>query len=169
MTQVTRQFIRHPSDIPLEYCITDAPSRCNMDVLSNISQGGLSFHSDHYIEPDQWLHIYIPIDENYFEADAQVCWCRHTEAPKVEITNEIKNAMENKVDSKIGHEVEGYDVGVSFSSSSEAFTARMVAQVCYIEEYKKSIRKEEGRELSSDQAAAEWIEKYADKFPAGAN
>jgi hypothetical protein len=138
-------------------------------VVSNISQGGLRFHSNHYIEPDQWLHIYIPIDENYFETDAQVCWCRLTEVTKFKITSRVKSAIERKADNKISNETAIYDVGVSFCSTSAAFTARMVEQVCYIEKYKKSIHQEEGRELSSDQAAAEWIEKYADQFPAGAN
>jgi hypothetical protein len=145
MNQTNRQFIRHFSEIPLEYCVTDEPSMCNMDVINNISQGGLSFHSYEYIAPQKWLHLYIPIDENYFEADAQVRWC-------------------NKLPSN-GSDNKEYDVGVSFCNTSEAFSARMIEQVCYIEEYKKRIRKTEGRMMSSDQAAAEWIEKYADTFP----
>jgi len=145
MNQTNRQFIRHFSEIPLEYCVTDEPSMCNMDFISNISQGGLSFHSHEYIAPEKWLHLYIPVDENYFEADAQVRWCK-----KLPTNNSGDN---------------DYDVGVSFCNTSEAFSARMIEQVCYIEEYKKRIRKTEGRMISSDQAAAEWIEKYADTFP----
>jgi hypothetical protein len=145
MNQTDRQFFRHPSEIPLEYCITDEPSMCSMDFISNISQGGLSFHSNEYIAPEKWLHLYIPVDENYFEADAKVRWCNKLSTPTS--CNE------------------GYDVGVIFCNTNEAFSARMVEQVCYIEEYKKRIRKTEGRQISSDQAAAEWIEKYADTFP----
>jgi hypothetical protein len=145
MNQTNRQFIRHFSEIPLEYCVTDEPSMCSMDFISNISQGGLSFHSHEFIAPETWLHLYIPVDENYFEADAQVRWCK-----KLPTNNSGDN---------------DYDVGVSFCNTSEAFSARMTEQVCYIEEYKKRIRKTEGRMISSDQAAAEWIEKYADTFP----
>jgi len=114
-----------------------------MDTASNISAGGLSFNTDSYIEPEQWLHLYIPIDEEYFEADAQVRWCTRT-------------------DSDIDHK---YQVGVSFRNGNDAFSARMVEQVCYIEEYKKKMKQQEGRQLSSDQAAAEWIERYAGQFP----
>ncbi len=153
MAQTHRQFIRHPSEIPIEYSITQAPLCYNMDTVSNVSEGGLSFHSTTYIEPQQWLHLYIPIDENYFEADAQVKWCRAQCSPHK------AQQQENT----------SYDVGVSFRNSEEAFSARMVEQVCYIEEYKKRVEEKEGRQLSSDQAAAEWIEKYADDFPSVIN
>jgi hypothetical protein len=145
MNQTDRQFIRHPSEIPLEYCITEQPTKCNMDFITNISRGGVSFHSHEYIAPEKWLHLYIPVDENYFEADAQVRWCK-----------KLCNHTSSNDD---------YDVGVSFSNMNEAFSARMIEQVCYIEEYKKRMSEKEGRKISSDQAAAEWIEKYADTFP----
>ncbi len=140
---IDRQFIRHASEVPIEYCVTTEPPHCNLDVVNNVSQGGLSFHSENYIEPDQWLHLYIPIHENYFETDAKVCWCEKThDSDKTQ-----------------------YNIGVRFCNKDEAFSARMVEQVCYIEEYKKKVREKEGRQLSSDQAAAEWIEKYAETFP----
>jgi len=164
MNQTDRQFIRHPSEIPLEYCITDAPAMCNMDFISNISQGGLSFHSSEYIAPDKWLHLYIPVDENYFETDAQVRWCNKLTSRTSSNDSRGSNDSRDSGDSQDDHN-ENYDVGVSFCSTSEAFSARMIEQVCHIEEYKKRIRETEGRKISSDQAAAEWIEKYADTFP----
>ena len=59
----------------------------------------------------------------------------------------------------------GYEVGVSFLDPEDVFRARMVAQVCFIEDYRRSIARAEGRELSSEEAAGEWIAKYAHKFP----
>ena len=59
----------------------------------------------------------------------------------------------------------GYEVGVSFLDAEDVFRARMVAQVCYIEDYRRSIARAEGRELSSEEAAGEWIARYAHKFP----
>ncbi|ODS24147.1 hypothetical protein AB835_05310 [Candidatus Endobugula sertula] len=141
MTIVDRQYIRHPSEIPLEYRITETPPYCSMDYINNASGGGLRFHSNSYIAPDKWVHLYIPCNDNYFETDAQVRWCEIIESEK------------------------NYDVGVSFCNSNKAFSARMVEQICYIEEYRQKIKKKEGRELSSDQAAAEWIDKYAGDFP----
>lgn len=135
-----RQFIRHPSDVPIEYCFTDEPL-CRCDSLSDVSIGGLSFHSTSYIPPEQWLHLHIPINEEHFEIDAQVRWCQ------------------------LAEDQESYDVGVLFANRDEAFSARMVEQICHIEQYKKAVLATEGRNLTGDQAAAEWIEKFANSFP----
>lgn len=136
-----RKFIRHPSDIPIEYCFTDKPL-CLLDSMNNVSMGGLSFKADQYIEPDSWLNLHIPINEEHFEVKAQVRWC------KVRADNH-------------------YDVGVLFSTNNEAFSTRMVEQVCHIEHYKNEVFALEGRKLTGDEAAAEWIEKYANQFPTG--
>ena len=134
----THSFIRHPSDIPIEYCFTDVPV-CQ-DAVANVSTGGLSFRAQCFIEPNQWLILRIPVDGKSFEMKAQVKWCEACGSGK------------------------GFYVGVQFSNKSQAFSARMVEQICHIEHYKKKIKKEEGRILSSEQAAAEWIERFAEKF-----
>ncbi|MEO0444302.1 MAG: hypothetical protein AAFZ92_11295 [Pseudomonadota bacterium] len=59
-------------------------------------------------------------------------------------------------------------MGVNFNSDQEAFSARMVEQACYIEQYKKDVFEAEGRVLSSDEAATEWITRFANQFPAQA-
>ncbi len=87
----------------------------------------------------QWVRLHIPIDCEHFEVDAQVKWCEQTS--------------------------KGFDVGVAFASKDQAFCARMVEQVCHIEHYKRKVLNEEGRMLNGDQAAAEWISRYADSFP----
>ena len=136
----TREFIRHPSNIPIEYCLTDIPS-CHMDSISNVSQGGLCFHTQTFISRKQWLHLNIPIDSEHFEVDAQVKWCEPTDGNS------------------------GFDVGVQFANKDQAFCARMVEQVCHIEQYKQRVLQKEGRLLSGDQAAAEWIDRFAHQFP----
>ena len=139
-TLTTREFIRHPSDIPIEYCLTDKPL-CHMDSIHNVSQGGLCFHTQQAVSHKQWLHLHIPISSEHFEVDAQVKWCE---------------PANNR---------EGFDVGVQFASKDQAFCARMVEQVCHIEQYKQRALKKEGRVLTGDQAAAEWIDRFAHQFP----
>ncbi|MCZ7563309.1 MAG: hypothetical protein M5U08_05410 [Burkholderiales bacterium] len=41
----------------------------------------------------------------------------------------------------------------------------MVEQVCHIEEYRRAVARDEGRTLSTEEAAAEWIAEYAARFP----
>ncbi|MEQ8937648.1 MAG: PilZ domain-containing protein, partial [Gammaproteobacteria bacterium] len=51
------------------------------------------------------------------------------------------------------------------TSKQKMFLLRMVEQLCHIEHYRNEIARVEGRELSSEQAAQEWISKYAESFP----
>jgi hypothetical protein len=86
------------------------------------------------------VHSDVPV-EPAFEARARVAWCRPHRGGA------------------------GHEVGVSFLDPEDVFRARMVAQICYIEDYRRSIARAEGRDLSSEEAAGEWIAKYAHKFP----
>jgi hypothetical protein len=45
-----------------------------------------------------------------------------------------------------------------------AFQARMEAQCQQIDQYRLRVMRGEGRQLSQDQAALEWIDRYADTF-----
>jgi hypothetical protein len=49
-------------------------------------------------------------------------------------------------------------------SSEEAFRLRMESQCSRIREYRLAILREDGRLLSPDEAALEWIERYAATF-----
>ena len=56
-------------------------------------------------------------------------------------------------------------IGVNFLDASDAFRARMVEQVCSIERYRQEVEEREGRVLTAPEAAAEWIARYAGRFP----
>ena len=48
--------------------------------------------------------------------------------------------------------------------STDSFSERMEAQCCQIRRYRREVIRKEGRQLSPDEAALEWIERYADTF-----
>ena len=50
------------------------------------------------------------------------------------------------------------------ASTEEVFRARMLEQVRQIRRYRKKILKDTGRLISLDEAAMEWIERYASSF-----
>ncbi len=52
---------------------------------------------------------------------------------------------------------EGNDIRVAFKS-------RMLAQIARIDEYRRQMAHREGRELSRDEAAREWIHRFAEEF-----
>jgi len=133
-----RKYIRHTSDMPLEFELGDIVAH-KKEYLNDVSQGGLSFRSSRYIEAGSIIKIQIPIREPMFQADGVVVWCRE------------KNGS--------------YDVGVIFKEFKSEYGLRMVEQVCHIEHYKKEVLEKEGRKLTGEQAAIEWISKYAKDFP----
>lgn len=134
-----RHFIRHPSDVPIEilYAMNkDFVSRSTQDV----SFGGLAFYSDTAIAPALIISLRIPALRPVFEVPAaRVSWCEHK-----------------------GNR---YAVGVEFLDSIEAYRVRMIEQVCHIESYRRSVEQQEGRHLTTEEAAEEWIRQYASSFP----
>jgi len=134
-----RQFIRHPVDVPIEIG-TDESTPPAAFHTHDISRGGLAFRCSFAVAAGASVEIRIPYVKPAFEARARVVWCRP-------------------------HDADSYELGVCFLDAEDAFLARMVEQVCHIEDYRQSVYRIEGRELSSEEAAMEWIEKYAAQFP----
>lgn len=132
-----REYLRHALDVPLEVKVLDGVRPRSQGV--NVSNGGLAFTTDTRLHVGQVVELRIDSVRPPFEAQAQVRWCRQ--------------------------ENEHFVVGAQFLNADDAFQSRMVQQVCAIEQYRKDVAKNEGRTLNAQQAAAEWISKYAEKFP----
>ena len=134
-----RQFIRHPSDVPIQVRADSAGSYIGQHT-HDVSFGGLSFSSDTPIEPESFISFRIPYLRPAFEVSAaRVAWCRQ--------------------------EGDQYTVGVQFPDSAEAFRVRMVEQLLHIEGYRREIELQEGRRLTTEEAAGEWISRHASSFP----
>jgi len=143
-----RRYIRHPSDMPIDFQINEneAPIAQRM---RDVSLGGLCFTADRPMQRGTHIRINIPVViqgavesggmPKSFEADGVVAWCKK--------------------------EGQSYAVGVQFADQSTQFGLRMVEQVCHIEHYRYDVLQEQGRVLSSEEAAREWVERYAAEFP----
>lgn len=132
-----REFLRHAVDVPLE--VTHAGPSVRQHRGVNVSFGGLSFTFEEPLAIDEIVTVRVPSVKPPFEATGRVVWSRPENGK--------------------------YLVGIQFLDAEAAFRARMVEQVCFIENYRKAMLEQEGRTLSTDEAATEWIEKYAGKFP----
>ena len=145
-----RKYIRHPSCVPIEIAIAEAQAYASGEPgalvetsaaavnMLNISAGGLAFNLLHPVQVGAQMVISMPQVWPDYSARGVVVWCREAE--------------------------QGYEAGVEFNEVDEAFKARMVAQFCQIEDYRRDVREREGRSLSSDEAAREWIVRYAAEF-----
>lgn len=135
---IDRRFIRHPSRMPIRVeLLGDLPQRD--DRLRNVCEGGLCFVTALALDPDTPVRLTIPVLGESFEIEGIVVWCRGRD--------------------------ESFEVGVRFVRAQDRFSVRMVEQLCYIEDYRREVEREEGRRLGSEEAAAEWIELFADRFP----
>lgn len=132
-----RQFIRHNADVPLEVRVVAGARRRTHGL--NVSLGGLSFVSAEPIAVGSAIEVRIPEVQPPFEARGRVVWARR--------------------------EPGGYSIGVQFLDPSDVFRARMVEQVCSIEQYRREVQAKEGRVLTREEAAREWIGRYASRFP----
>ncbi|MBT4078105.1 MAG: PilZ domain-containing protein, partial [Gammaproteobacteria bacterium] len=59
----------------------------------------------------------------------------------------------------------GFEIGLEFDDPNELFRLRMIEQICHIEHYRAEVKQHQGRQLTSEQAAKEWIKLYAADFP----
>lgn len=132
-----RKYIRHPTEIPVEYHSLDGHNG-DIHEAKNIGLGGMSFKSTKYEEKGSIIDLRIPSVHPNIHIKGKVVWC-----------------LEQR---------DGVEIGVKFLDSSAAFSARIVEQICYIKHYQKKIWDIEGRKLTDEQAAREWIEKYASDF-----
>jgi hypothetical protein len=137
-----REYIRHPADIPIEFQ-QDSLAFSHNETLTNISQGGLAFHSHTALAVGAVIQVRITLQQPAYQARARVAWCRPSNA--------------------------GFEVGVELLDPDDGFRTRMVEQICYIEHYKQMVLRTQGRQLNGQDAALEWIRKYAAQFPQGEN
>lgn len=135
----TRRFIRHPTAIPVDLRLEDTGTSPETDPMLNVSIQGLSFLTHQALPLGRWLWVSIPVVRPPFETRARIVWSQPRD--------------------------DKFEVGVELASAEDAYRARMVEQICHIEHYRHEVLAEQGRELSPEQAAAEWIEKFAALFP----
>jgi hypothetical protein len=132
-----RQYIRHPADIPIELSPVDDAGALP-PRLFNVGGGGLAVRSALSFPPARVVTVRVPWVQPPFTATARVIWCRPCKG--------------------------GYELGLAFTDADDAFRARMVEQVCHIEHYRLQQRAK-GRDLTAEDAAREWIESNAARFP----
>ena len=132
-----RVYVRHPSEFPVE--LTRDGNETARERLQDVSAGGLCCRSNEPFDTGDLVRVHIPLGGKGFSAEGRVAWCH-------------------------GDDDEGYRIGIAFTSAVDAFRTRMVEQVCHIERYHKKLVSE-GHETTREQAAAEWIAKYAASFP----
>jgi hypothetical protein len=138
MNTESRHVIRHPLEIPIEVQPLGAQA---LDYLParNASLAELAFDFPRRVNVGEVVLVRIPSVNEGAEICGKVIW--------------------------LAKSAGGYVIGVSFYNENEAFRMRMLEQICHIKSYRKKVLATEGRELSNEEAAIEWISCYAASFP----
>jgi hypothetical protein len=138
MNRATRQVIHHPIEVPIEVQTMGTQARDYLPA-STTGLAELVFELSYRINVGEVVLVSIPSVDDGARIYGKVIWL-------------AKSAC-------------GYVIGMSFYSEDEAFRMRMIEQICHIEAYRKKKLSREGRKLSSEEAATEWISRYAASFP----
>jgi hypothetical protein len=128
-------FIRHPDEIPLDLQVVELP----VTPAESTMPLGLVCKSPAMLACGQLVSISATELINDLDITGQIEWC-------------------------CAHD-DHYELRILFSTDEYAQRMRMFEQVCHIHSYRRWVRNQQGRTLSDDEAALEWIAKYAALFP----
>ena len=138
-TKEKRRFFRHPISVPIRLRVSDN-EQTYPSHSSDISLGGLNFSWSKKLSRGTLLDITIPVKEKMFDIRAKVVY--------------------SKEDRKSAR----FRTGVSFIDFPSAFKAKLAEEVLQILEYRKSISRERGYEVSEEEAAKQWVSSFAERF-----
>ena len=130
-----RNYIRHPTSIPIH--VSAGTHSTAQVMVNNLSAGGLCFFTDIPVKVGSVVDLMIPCVLPDYHGEGVIVWRRS--------------------------EQQGFEVGVRFANDDEFFRVRMVEQVCQIEEYRQQLA-DIGRNLTTEEAALEWINRFAADF-----
>ncbi len=135
-----RSNIRYVSGLPVSVSLEEVVASETL-YLNNISRGGLSFNSMVELRHGAVIRLRIPPRRPVFEVLGKVAWCK-------------KMALQ-------------YVVGVEFINANDKARSHIIEMVFRIDDYQRQLLAQEGRNLTAQQAALEWIEKYSADFAGG--
>jgi hypothetical protein len=133
-----RRFYRHPVNVPIQ--VHELTSRNFQRSESvDISEGGICFMADRFLAKGATVGLSIAVKDTVFKINGQVAYCNRVAAVNL------------------------YRTGIAFQDQNDAFRAKLAEQMLQIKEYQATSAKL-GKNLSEEDAAREWIAKYAKHF-----
>ena len=139
-----RRFYRHPIGVPITLNAVKEKKEGYSRSL-DVSLGGLSFLWPRKLSKGSLIGIHIAVKNKLFEIKSRVAYTAE--------------------DRKSGK----FRTGVCFTDYPSAFMARLAEQMLEIIQYRKDVSRELGHDISEEEAANKWIEKYAADFPLSLN
>ena len=136
--QEKRRFYRHPVSVPIQYHESQS-RRFEGSSSVDLSEGGICFLAERFLAKGAGVNLKIPVGDTVFEVQGQIAYCSRVATLNM------------------------YRTGVQFSDATSAFRAKLAEQMLKIKEYKKHLE-DEGKNMSEEEAARQWIAKHAKHF-----
>lgn len=138
-SDLTQGYIRHPSEIPaqLSLCSPADFKHRSIDAAGHI---GISITTEQFYPMGTPMNFQISFQKPAFQAVGHTTWC-------------------------IPQRDGSFLTGIIFDDPETAYAVRMIEQICHIEQYRQAIETSEGRQLTQEAAASEWIARFAKDFP----
>lgn len=109
----------------------------------NVSLGGVACRGETEFSIGGLVEVSFPLLKPVYTAEGLVVWC-----------NQTRDVYDNLV----------YEVGIEYRGEKDKQRLRMVEQISHIEHYRKEVKLTEGRNLTGEEAAREWIAIHMDDF-----
>ena len=143
-----RTAVRHVVELPIRYRIFEDRKRSDVSLslpfsverTKDLSEGGLLFLSSQAFKVDTSLELKIPLGDRIFILERRV------------------------VHSNPDFESQFIRIGIQFLNSDSIFKVKMAEQIHQIDEYRRKLSTDEGRAISSEEAAQRWIEEHSQRF-----
>lgn len=130
-----REYIRHNAGIPV--VIINDNKEFQFHLL-NVSLGGLACKGEQKFEINTSVSIRIPNLASEYSAQGRIAWCKKVE--------------------------DLFEIGIEHTGEKDKARLLMVEQISHIEHYRNETMLSEGRELSGEEAAKEWLVKYGEEY-----
>ncbi|MBI4358323.1 MAG: PilZ domain-containing protein [Candidatus Omnitrophica bacterium] len=146
--QERRSTIRHAIELPVRYrVLVESKQKDKATFQSvhphktkNISDNGLLFLSSEYFKLGTLLQLTLPVRDKVFTIEGRV------------------------VHSSQDRESSFFRTGIYFANPDSVFKVKMAEQLHQIDEYRKSLSRDEGRVITEEEAAHRWIDEHSRNF-----
>ncbi len=136
-----RRCVRHPIPVPVVVQTRDGDARI-ISAVADLSEGGLAFTAPRDLAPESVVDVSLPIGDQWFSLAGSVASSQRIEPG------------------------DQYRVGVAFLHPAMSFRMKLAEQVLRIHDLRRQLCAEQGREVTPDEAAREWVARYAEEFAA---
>lgn len=136
-----RKYLRHSMAAPLS-CAVRAANAEEVVGLLDISDGGACFSSTKSYAKGQAIELRFPVFKDCSVIPGAIAWTR----PDKDVPG-------------------SHRYGIKFADETDKAMLRLVEMICHIMTYRAMQEHLTGKTMSADDAARDWLSKYADTFP----